>query len=194
VTPMTATGFRRRQLSGKGRAARSSAFLRAPGFDALYSGVAISTASDRAISSRSSLTAAGTASRSSLYGGRSARPRHTTNSTFREQALAAPAAWSCHGADGNPSARCARMSDGERAVNRDGRAGLRRRGLPRSRADPRVRTQRDWTRRRRPFSLGCSETGRRRPQPPATAATHNQVQRSGQGGDGPARRPFAPTP
>jgi hypothetical protein len=59
LAPMTATGLRRRQLSGKGRDAQSRAFLSAPGIEPLYSGVAIRTAWARAISSRNSVTAGG---------------------------------------------------------------------------------------------------------------------------------------
>src|SRR6266487_2240603 len=59
----------------------------------------------------------------------------------RHHAGACPAARTGHRADRRPRARRAgaRMSDGELAVDGDGRARVRGRGLPRSRPDPRVR-------------------------------------------------------
>src|SRR6266511_2749452 len=89
LAPMTATVLFRSTLVAKGRETQSSAFLRAPGTEALYSGVANKTASDRAISRRSAATAGGTVSRSSLNAGMSASPRQTTNSTSEGSPAAA---------------------------------------------------------------------------------------------------------
>ena len=62
----------------------------------------------------------------------------------------------------------ARMSDGERPIDRDGRARVRRGRLPRSRPDPRIRTARGAVKREK--AVG-GEPGmnrpRRRPDPPA---------------------------
>jgi hypothetical protein len=60
----------------------------------------------------------------------------------RWNAGACPPARTGHRADRHPPARRgrARMSDGEPAVDPDGRARVRRRGLPRPRPHPRVRT------------------------------------------------------
>ena len=49
---MTAAGLSRSALSGNGRDAQSSAFFSTPGIDALYSGVAIRTASAASMASR----------------------------------------------------------------------------------------------------------------------------------------------
>src|SRR5919107_1428001 len=82
LAPITAAGFSLRTLSGNGREAQSSAFLRPPGTEALYSGVAINSASAASTSSRKSLTeAGGSDSRSSPKMGRPARPSHSTSST-----------------------------------------------------------------------------------------------------------------
>src|SRR3954468_3882476 len=79
LAPTTAAGLSRRTLSGNGRDAQSSAFLSAPGSEALYSGVAIRSASASEIASRKSWTAAGGfVSRSSSKGGSSRRPSHAT--------------------------------------------------------------------------------------------------------------------
>ena len=59
ATSLTALGFARRTLSGNGRDAQSSAFFSTPGMEALYSGVAMSSASAAAICARSTSTAAG---------------------------------------------------------------------------------------------------------------------------------------
>jgi hypothetical protein len=59
LAPITATGLLRQALSGNGRDAQSTAFLRAPGIEPLYSGVAIRIASAAAIARRSRSTAAG---------------------------------------------------------------------------------------------------------------------------------------
>jgi hypothetical protein len=66
------------------------------------------------------------------------RPRRRLRDLQRRNAGACPAARTRHRADGAPRARCsrARMSNGERPIDRDGRARLRRRRLPRSRPDP----------------------------------------------------------
>src|SRR5215210_6541825 len=77
---MTATGLSRRTLSGNGREAQSKAFLSAPGIEALYSGVAMSTASAPSTAARKARTASGViASRSSSYAGRPASPSHSTS-------------------------------------------------------------------------------------------------------------------
>src|SRR5687767_897438 len=82
LAPITAEGLSLRTLSGNGREAQSSAFLRPPGTEALYSGVAISSASAASISSsRYCTTAGGSDSRSSSKMGRPARPSHSTSST-----------------------------------------------------------------------------------------------------------------
>ena len=65
LAPITATGLSRKALSGNGRDAQSTAFLRPPGIEPLYSGVAIRTASAAAIVRRSRSTAAGGRSPSS---------------------------------------------------------------------------------------------------------------------------------
>ena len=59
--PTTAAGLPRSGFVACGRDAQSSAFLSTPGSDALYSGVAISTASAPAIAARSSRTGLGPA-------------------------------------------------------------------------------------------------------------------------------------
>ena len=59
LAPITATGLSRSALSGKGREAQSIAFLSTPGIEALYSGVAISSASAAAIARAGPRTAAG---------------------------------------------------------------------------------------------------------------------------------------
>src|SRR2546426_8664557 len=71
LAPITATGLLRRGLSPTGREAQSTAFFSTPGIDALYSGVANSTASARAIAPRRWTTGAGPSptSSSSSYGG-----------------------------------------------------------------------------------------------------------------------------
>jgi hypothetical protein len=70
---MTAAGFSFRTLSGNGRDAQSSAFFSAPGSDALYSGVAISSASAASTAARKAWTGSGGASsRSSSKAGRPA--------------------------------------------------------------------------------------------------------------------------
>ena len=75
LAPITAHGFSRSTLSGNGREAQSIAFLSAPGSDALYSGVAISSASAPSIASRNSRTASGgESSRSSSKAGRLGEP------------------------------------------------------------------------------------------------------------------------
>ena len=56
LAPATATGLSRRTFAGNGREAQSSAFLSAPGMEALYSGVAMSRASADAIAWRSATT------------------------------------------------------------------------------------------------------------------------------------------
>jgi hypothetical protein len=63
--PTTAAGLPRRGLVACGREAQSRAFLRTPGMEALYSGVATRTASAPAIASRSAVTGAGAISTSS---------------------------------------------------------------------------------------------------------------------------------
>ena len=79
LAPTTATGFPRRLLSGKGREAQSRAFLSAPGIEALYSGVAIRTASASASArlSRATDGAANRPSASASYAGRVSRPVHS---------------------------------------------------------------------------------------------------------------------
>jgi hypothetical protein len=59
LAPTTATGLLRSGLDFGGRETQSSAFFNTPGIDALYSGVANSTASASAIAAFSSVTAAG---------------------------------------------------------------------------------------------------------------------------------------
>src|SRR5918997_7032331 len=82
LAPMTAAGLPLSTLSGNGRDAQSSAFLSPPGTEALYSGVAISSASASSTSSRKSRTdAGGESSRSSSKIGRAPRPSHSTSST-----------------------------------------------------------------------------------------------------------------
>src|SRR5919109_667347 len=82
LAPMTAEGLSRSTLSGKGRDAQSIAFFRAPGSDALYSGVAIKSASASSTASRNACTGSGGASsRSSSNAGRPARPSHSMSST-----------------------------------------------------------------------------------------------------------------
>ncbi|CAA9519710.1 MAG: hypothetical protein AVDCRST_MAG45-2418 [uncultured Solirubrobacterales bacterium] len=77
--PMTAAGLLRRALSGYGREAQSSAFFSAPGGEALYPGVAMSSASASRMAWRSSRTARGGRgpSRCSPYAGTAARPSQT---------------------------------------------------------------------------------------------------------------------
>ena len=91
AAPTTAAGRPRSALSGKGRDAQSIAFLSWPGTDALYSGVANSSASASAIASRRRRTGsgAGSTSRSASYGGISRSPSHTTSSTPSGAASAA---------------------------------------------------------------------------------------------------------
>src|ERR1700753_582673 len=62
--PITATGLPRRQHSGNGRDAQSSAFFNTPGVEPLNSGVAIRTPSARAIASRNLATGGSAGSRS----------------------------------------------------------------------------------------------------------------------------------
>src|SRR5215217_2411836 len=80
--PTTSAGTPRSGLVACGREAQSRAFLRTPGSEALYSGVAISTASASAIASRSAWTASGAGSMSSSasYGGMALRPSNTSSS------------------------------------------------------------------------------------------------------------------
>ena len=88
---MTATGFPRRTFAAKGLDAQSSAFLRAPGTEALYSGVEIKTASALAISRLQSRDGQGLRRRLEILveGRRSARPRQKTNSTSAGHSAAA---------------------------------------------------------------------------------------------------------
>ena len=83
LAPMTADGLSWSTLSGNGRDAQSSAFFSPPGTDALYSGVAIRSASAASISSqeRPAPLAGGSFSRSSSKMGRPPRPSHSTSST-----------------------------------------------------------------------------------------------------------------
>jgi hypothetical protein len=56
LAPITAHGLPRSAFPGNGREAQSSALSSAPGIDALYSGVAMSSASARAISATNART------------------------------------------------------------------------------------------------------------------------------------------
>jgi hypothetical protein len=64
---MTAAGLLRSGFVAAGRETQSRAFLSWPGMDALYSGVAMSTASAAAKRERSSLTSAGAPAASSSW-------------------------------------------------------------------------------------------------------------------------------
>jgi hypothetical protein len=61
----------------------------------------------------------------------------------------------------------ARMSDGERPIDRDGRARVRRGRLPRSRPDPRIRTARGAVKREK--AVGGEPRNEPTPTPPAPA-------------------------
>src|SRR5687767_11282774 len=78
-----ATGLLRIGFVASGRETQSNAFFSCPGIELLYSGVAIRTASARAIASRSSATATGasTPSSSSSYGGTFFRPPQRSRTT-----------------------------------------------------------------------------------------------------------------
>src|SRR3954469_16241766 len=81
LAPMTAVGLERRTFSGNGRDAQSIAFLSEPGSEALYSGVAISSASAPSTAAKNARTGSGGVfSRSSSKAGRVARPSHSTSS------------------------------------------------------------------------------------------------------------------
>jgi hypothetical protein len=67
VAPTTAAGLPCRGVEARGRDAQSIAFLRTPGMEELYSGVAIRTASESAIARRRSATEAGAGSVSSSW-------------------------------------------------------------------------------------------------------------------------------
>jgi hypothetical protein len=83
LAPITATGLLRIGFVAIGRETQSNAFFNCPGIELLYSGVAIRTASARAIVSRSATTAPGASipSSSSSYGGTSFRPLHRSGVT-----------------------------------------------------------------------------------------------------------------
>ena len=65
--PTTAAGLLRSGFVATGRETQSSAFFSTPGMDALYSGVAMRTASAPATAERSSATAAGASGPSSSW-------------------------------------------------------------------------------------------------------------------------------
>ena len=65
--PTTRAGLFRSGFVATGRETQSSAFLSTPGIDALYSGVAIRTASAAPTAARSSATAAGASAVSSSW-------------------------------------------------------------------------------------------------------------------------------